>query len=159
MVFEKFSFVRFVTCISLLGAALVLGCSSDDKVSNTGKAVLAANEYWGVYIPESGTMDLRASLSPGVADASFGLSLKGNQVPLLGNWRKKGVELAVFDRANCEFVFFDSLFGGQVIGSYRFECVGSQVQPIVGDWKGDGYSKVGVFSFLEGSFLSEPNLQ
>lgn len=106
----------------------------------------AAHDSIGAFDPQSRTLFLRNSVTPGVADVV--LKAKGSGVPLFGDWSGTGIStLAYFDPARTEFAMFASSLAPEPDRTIALTLPGHDRGdiPLSGDWDGDRVQTIGVY--------------
>jgi SpoIID/LytB domain protein len=99
---------------------------------------------------DAGTWYLRASLSGGPADKTFGFGMPG-WTPVCGDWDGDGRDgIGVYD-GNGTWYLRNSASPGPADAVVRYGWSGAT--PVVGDWDGDGSTTIGVWDRQQGTWL------
>jgi hypothetical protein len=108
----------------------------------------------GLFDAESSAFYLRNSNSTGAADYTFGYGdPSANWTELVGDWNGDGTDsIGFFDPVTCTWYLRNSLSAGYADYSFGYGSPaltaghgGSNWQPLVGDWDGNGTDTVGFF--------------
>jgi len=133
--------VRGVFGVGLLNAEPVTGDWNGDGKSEIG---IYSNGYW--YLDKNGSWDWNEA--PTDTFGVFGIGLP-NVIPVTGDWNADGTtEIGVYSEGNW---YLDKnqnwQWDGAPTDTYGIFGVGlPNVQPVTGDWNGNGITKIGVYS-------------
>ena len=106
----------------------------------------------GMYRRSTGSVYLRNSNTPGVADLTYVFGNPGD-VPVVGDFDGDGCDtLGIYRPSQSRFYISNSLSGGVAEDSFAFGTYGDM--PIVGDFDGDGVDTVGSIEHRVASSLS-----
>lgn len=141
----------------LLIAVCMAGC--DSRVSQTpppagtlAKPTEQTDTLWGVFLPRTAELALKHDFSAGNAEQTLGVPETAN-IPILGRWQGAAVSLGLFDQRDCTFHLYAGLRQRELVRDVKFDCTGTAVQPLAGDWNGDGVSEVGIFDPATARFI------
>ena len=108
----------------------------------------------GMYRRSTGSVYLRNSNTPGVADLTYVFGNPGD-VPVVGDFDGDGCDtLGIYRPSQSRFFISNSLSSGVAEDSFAFGTYGDM--PIVGDFDGDGVDTVGIYR-TQGGFVALRN--
>ncbi|MGB5655151.1 MAG: right-handed parallel beta-helix repeat-containing protein [Acidimicrobiia bacterium] len=108
----------------------------------------------GMYRRSTGSVYLRNSNTPGVADLTYVFGNPGD-VPVVGDFDGDGCDtLGIYRPSQSRFFISNSLSSGVAEDSFAFGTYGDM--PIVGDFDGDGVDTVGIYR-TQGGFVGLRN--
>jgi RHS repeat-associated protein len=114
----------------------------------------------GTFVASTATWNLRNSLTPGVADVSFGFGAAGTTfVPIKGDWDGDGDDTPGFyDPVTSTYFLRNANAPGAADITVGFGPANAGWKPIAGDWDGDGDDTIGAYDPATGNvFMRNSN--
>jgi hypothetical protein len=132
-----------------------------EALSITVTSVQNATLSIGLFDPAASTFYLRATISTGPADYSFGFGAPGADWTVLeGDWDGNGkTDMGLYDPQSSNFYLTETYTTGTATYSFGYGVPDAGWLPLVGDWDGDGKSGVGLYDPHASTFYLTNDLQ